>query len=264
MRLDSNYDRADAGRVLDLCIEKSQELVASENDVAIQHLADIKMKVEDIVVHETGMKKKLWRFMTTNLQGEVECEVVFRTQGILASTNLILNENMTKQTLKWVGKYEDGSLHDWVTRLNKSVQEWKVTDESCDEFINASANFFSWVHDDPNAVSVKMGRGVDPVGVFIKHEGSGLVHTADNVVKYYKLISEDGRTTHSTATPGRFRVGDVVEVRGSIRVVASKNNTLKMHFHMHSMVLLDSTLSMNAENKLCALRRKSIFQHWPD
>jgi hypothetical protein len=67
------------------------------------------------------------------------------------------------------------------------VDAWTVSDNVYGDYLNASSRFLTRTSDEPHAEPVDFGDGVDPHGFCKQFAGVGLIHTIDNVVKYYKL-----------------------------------------------------------------------------
>ncbi|KAJ7445311.1 hypothetical protein FB451DRAFT_1055705, partial [Mycena latifolia] len=203
---------------------------------------------------------KVWRLGTANSDGMIEHEVVFRMQGILSTAELSLTSSMARtkatkaaffsQKLQLVGMGSDLfekaiSNLDFVRDIfvrsfpGRVLQPWPAGLR--ESVIHASSNFFTRVADDPTAIHIDVGGGVDPFNSMQQLQTHGLVHTEENVVKYYKLVRD--AITGYFAFPANFRPGDIVEIRGSIVAVPCKKSAFKLHYHLNSVVRLDNTYS---------------------
>ncbi|KAJ7132000.1 hypothetical protein C8R46DRAFT_1235775 [Mycena filopes] len=264
MELDTHYDRANAGIALDATIRKGATAVTEIDDTAIQHLSNVQM--DHLVVQQTDLTQKMWRIMAFDSSTQDYCEVVFRIEGILASVDLVATSNMCEpkkaanlsQRIRLIGlnsaEFNDAIRQTKVIQgfferhFGSQVSTWNVGDELGDPFINISANYFTRANTEGTAVSIELGDGVDPFGILRKFKTSGLIHTDDNQVKYFrKIIEADESVQYVTIFPGNLRVGDIVEGRASATVVGGKNGSLKVHFHLHSVILHNSKFSKAAE-----------------
>ncbi|KAJ6585946.1 hypothetical protein B0H19DRAFT_1060124 [Mycena capillaripes] len=283
MELDSNYDRIAAGIALESILDAAVKEMRTVPDQAVQHLCDV--DVERLMLQQTGAEKKQWRLVTVSNDGKPDCEVVFRMQGILSRVDVVAGTNMAKcniskaahlsQRIQLVGMgsalFESGAnntniIHSVFSRFlrGRRVKPWRIGEDAAAAQLNSSTNYFSRISDEPGAVVVEFAKGVDPFDVFKKFQGSGLVHTVDNVVKYYSLTTDKKQLY--AAYPGNFRCGDVVEIRSSVVAHLNKQNMVGIHLQLLSLVLLDNTLSKSAEslrNKIkpstqVTLRRKAI------
>ncbi|KAJ7045241.1 hypothetical protein C8F04DRAFT_1174205 [Mycena alexandri] len=277
MELDCHYDKSGAVEALDEVIQGGLAYVAAKEDAAIQHLSAVDL--DRLIVKQNSTNNKMWHLMSTTPDGSPDCEVVFRVQGILAAVDLVANHKFTKckpdraaglsQRVKLIGL--DSPLFQNALRqtllvhsaferhFGRSVNSWNVGGETADGYISLSSNYFTRSTPSAAAERHEPADGVDPFGVLQHFEKIGLVHTKENVVKYFrKYMSKDGVAEIYGAFPGNFRVGDIVEARGSVTVVSAKNSTLKVHYHLHSVILHDARFSKIAEDLRAKVVRRAI------
>ncbi|KAJ7462388.1 hypothetical protein B0H11DRAFT_1911178 [Mycena galericulata] len=262
-----HYDDAAAGRALDEAIKKSIQEYVDGEDAAVQHLNSL--NVEPLTVQITGTNRKIWRVGPATKEGQVEDELVFRFQGILSRFSLVPVQIKDQQpnkvatasqqvTLIGCGseQFEAGllntrELHALYTRyFQGDVTKLPGTNGAGVLVLSASNRFLTSLQDEPYAVNIKFGSGVDPLGHLQTFVGSGLVHTIDNVVDYYRANTDDatGKTVYDTAFPANFRVGDLVEIQASAIAFQGKNQSMKLHCHLRALTLIDSQFSKKAES----------------
>ncbi|KAJ7462651.1 hypothetical protein B0H11DRAFT_1735092, partial [Mycena galericulata] len=148
-------------------------------------------------------------------------------------------------------KFEAGvlntkELHGLYTRYFQSdVAKLPGTNASGEPSLSASNRYLTSLQDEPYAVNIGFGAGVDPLGHLQSFVGSSLVHTSENVVSYYRtsIDAATGKTVYDTAFPANFRVGDLVEIQASAIAFQGKNQSMKLHCHLRALTLLDSAFS---------------------
>ncbi|KAJ7732514.1 hypothetical protein B0H16DRAFT_1732714 [Mycena metata] len=240
-------------------IRKNAEAIKEKNDEAIQHLT----QTDSVVVQQSHTSKQQWRLFTCDAKTEEYCEIVFRMEGILVASQLVVGNNIgsfptakvanLSQRVKIVGlgcpSFNDALQQ---TKIVQAAFErhfgcpiaWNVGDELTDGFLNISANYLTRINGIDDLEVVAVGEGIDPFSTLSKFKAAGLVHTIDNVVKYYrKSVDANGAVIYDTIVPANFRIGDIVEARASATVVASKHGALKIHFHLHTLILHDAQFS---------------------
>ncbi|KAJ7714283.1 hypothetical protein B0H16DRAFT_1742755 [Mycena metata] len=266
MELDIHYDRTSA----EALVYKNAQALSLKNDLAIQHLTNV--QTDCLVVQQCDPSKKMWKLLVYDATAEEYCEIVFRMEGVLVTADLVVANNIGRRVsrqaivlslttrVKLVGldcqafklalqqtKLIQGAFK---RHFGTQVTAWNVRDDLSDGFLNISANFFTRSNGTDGLEAVAVGEGVDPFSILPKFKGAGLVHTIDNAVKYYrKSVDANGAVFYDKIFPGNFRVGDTVEVRASATVVSSKHSALKIHFHLHAMILHDARFSKAAEEK---------------
>jgi hypothetical protein len=80
------------------------------------------------------------------------------------------------------------TIHDFYARnfVGTNMSRWDVEDDTYGTKLKLGTRFFTSSFDDPLAVAVPLPSSADLLGVLKKFEGTHLVHTADNVVDYFK------------------------------------------------------------------------------
>ncbi|KAJ7034423.1 hypothetical protein C8F04DRAFT_906180, partial [Mycena alexandri] len=139
-------------------------------------------------------------------------------------------------------------LHSLFARYFHGTEVTKASAAVGDDVaIVASNRYLTTLEDDPNAVGIAFGRGVDPMESFKPHVGASYVHAAENVVEYFKASTDTatGRVkfTHVEADPSSFRVGDVVEMQASVIAFRTQNKAVKLHYHLRALILISSAHS---------------------
>ncbi|KAJ7171228.1 hypothetical protein C8R46DRAFT_1216806 [Mycena filopes] len=237
------------------------------DDMAAQHLSSV--NVEGVVIKQTGGVRKTWRMAAMAESPEDDTEVVFRMQGVLSLVELVagnlsrLNNNKAaniSQRVKIVGL--GSASFELAVQNTKVIQEafsrffggrpisgWNTGDGTGETFLIASNRFLTSNKDYPNCKSVPIGPGVDPLKSLERFKSAGLIHTADNIVNYFRLYKDpkSGEDIYYSSFPGAFRVGDIVEIQGSVTAFQTKQQKIKTHFHMQSLTLLDHKYSREAE-----------------
>ncbi|KAJ7241285.1 hypothetical protein C8J57DRAFT_1527028 [Mycena rebaudengoi] len=266
----------------------------AKGDLSLQHLK--LLKLDQLTVQTTGTKRKVWRLGPTNEFGGADQEVVIRMQGILAQADLTPGNvsrfttttaiNMS-QRVQLIG-LESPTFKDCIDQTRNvaalyaqhfkgfKMSRYETGDDVHGDFLNASNRFFTSLHDDPQAVPTPFGAGVDIMGVLPKLQGTVLVHTEDNAVKYFR-IGEDPKTKEAVrdaAFPALFQVGDIVEVHGSfIAFTTKKGKEITMLFNLQTITLIDSsftkaaTMAKNKSNHAIdatasfSMRRKAPYEN---
>ncbi|KAJ7482851.1 hypothetical protein B0H11DRAFT_2232228 [Mycena galericulata] len=190
MLIDNYFDQDAAGKALNVIVRAHAQSITAQNDPAQQHMT-----------------------LIDNERGEVDMEMVIRVQGILAKVELVPG-NVSKFNMKRAANlsrrvqligarsplFETAVSNTKVVQdvfvrffRGKRVNEWSISEDLTETYLNASNRFFTTVTDNPKASMVLFGDGVDPLGVFTKLQhasGGQLVHTDDNVVHYFKLAKD--------------------------------------------------------------------------
>ncbi|KAJ7710368.1 hypothetical protein B0H17DRAFT_1123521 [Mycena rosella] len=278
--MDTHYNREAAKDTLEKLLSTRLAEVQGKDDPSIQHLSGV--QVNNLVVQETGDKRKLWRVGPANESGDMECETVFRVQGALSRVDLVARSSMGRSKATKAANFSQrvqivglgSALFDQAVAnaslvqatfgryfAGQTVTAWPVG--TAEVFINASTRYFTRAVDDRAATAVAFGRGVDPLNALGPFNAQGLIHTEDNIVKYYKLVTDRGEPRYHSATPAEFRVGDLVEIRGTIVAFPSKANEIKTYYHMSSLIRLDTKYSIAAEDAKAAEWSKMHMQFAP-
>ncbi|KAK6992996.1 hypothetical protein R3P38DRAFT_3224408 [Favolaschia claudopus] len=228
-------------------------------------------QTDNIVVQETGNKQRpIWRLGIVDSEGTVEDELSIRMHGILSRVDLTAG-NLYRcdaakvanlcQRIELVGLGSQlfveaiqnvTSLHSAFDRFfgPERVIPMNVGDAFSGHRLICTCLFMSKAGPD-SLPEVAFGMGVDPLGKLAKYRKSGLIHTAENQVTYFKS-ADDGNpgSKHDTvyeAFPASFRPGDIVEVQGSIVAISTRNQKIKTIFQMSSLTLVHSTMLKDAE-----------------
>ncbi|KAJ7270201.1 hypothetical protein C8J57DRAFT_1508245 [Mycena rebaudengoi] len=215
-------------------------------------------------IQRTGGKKKTWR-----LGPNEQDELVICMQGIISKLELQPG-NVTKfgsnsavnltQSIEIVGLGGPNfqrcvevshSIHQFYAQnfVGVNMSRWDVDDNTYGVKLKLATRFFTSTLEEPKAVAVPLQPGTDLLGVLQKFEGSHLVHTSENVVRYYRK-AVDPKTqdnVYDVTFPGTFKIGDIVEVHGSlVAFTTKKGKEMRMHFGLHSVTLLDASFSKAA------------------
>ncbi|KAF8166063.1 hypothetical protein K438DRAFT_1617181, partial [Mycena galopus ATCC 62051] len=119
-----------------------------------------------------------------------------------------------------------------------------AVDQAGEPSINASNRYFTSKKEDPEAEAIPFKDGVDPIGALRRVTNDDLVHTADNIVGYYKKVTDSaGEVFYESASPASFRVGDIVSIEAAVVAFKNGQHKLRMHTNLRALTLLDSTLS---------------------
>ncbi|KAK6972181.1 hypothetical protein R3P38DRAFT_3240424 [Favolaschia claudopus] len=249
----------------------SVQINAKENSPtsAVQHVNVL--QTDNLVVQETSNQQRpVWRLGIINGEGAIEEELSIRMHGILTRVDLTAG-NMYRceaakvanlcQRVELVGLgselFSDAiqnllSLHGAFERFfgAERVIPMNVGDAYSGPRLICTCLYLSKAGPDALA-EVPFGMGVDPLGELAKYRKSGLIHTSENQVTYFKS-ADDGnpRSKHDTvyeAFPATFRAGDIVEVQGSVIGFATKNQKIKTIFQLSTLTLVHSTYSKDAE-----------------
>ncbi|KAJ7290799.1 hypothetical protein C8J57DRAFT_1493513 [Mycena rebaudengoi] len=265
------YDWKGATEVLDKIINDSHTSLSAKDDDAIQHLKSIKL--ENIAVQKTGTNRKTWRLGTVDEVGTVDQELVIRMQGIISKAKLspgnvskfdATNAINISQNISLVGFDSDNyaqciqrvkEIHTFYEQHFSGFNMTKIdfgTDPKHQE-LTAGNRFFTSILDVPLAEHQAFGTGVDLMDVLPRFLGGNLVHTEDNVIKYYRAGKDDaGRaseTVYDAAFPSTFQVGDIVEIHGSfVTFTTKKGRDMRMHFNLQTVTLLDPSFSKAASS----------------
>ncbi|KAJ7511761.1 hypothetical protein B0H11DRAFT_2214639 [Mycena galericulata] len=256
-------------KALDAAISDSLANKGEGEDLSSQHLNGL--LIEPLAVQMTGENRKIWRLGPATKEGEVEDELVFVIQGILSKFSLVPGDIRDQQptkvatasqqvTLTGHGSslFEEGinntkQLHGLFARyFHSEVAKLPGTNGNGGLSLSASNRYLTSLQDEPNAVHIKFGPGVDPFGQLQAFVGTKMVHTAENVVNYYRVATDPGtgKVVYDTAFPANFRVGDLVEIQASAIAFQGKNQAMKMHCHLRVLTLLDSSFSKASRSQL--------------
>ncbi|KAK7001024.1 hypothetical protein R3P38DRAFT_3217789 [Favolaschia claudopus] len=268
MDLGAHFDREAAMHALDNLIQRrATEDVAAFKE-SFQYFSQ--MNLDNIVVHEASRlesSRREWKLAAMSTNGAVEEEVTFRVHGVLAKVNLVpgnithLNgqkASTLSQRVQLVGL--GSSAFDEMLMNTKVVADllrryfggqqsisWRIGEDFGDLQFNCSCLYLTKSINRPEQ-EIAFGPGVDPFKKFEKFRNQGYIHTALNVVKYFRRVRENDELALYECFPGTFRVGDIVEVQGSVVAFPIKDGIMKVAFRMNALTLEDATYSKAAEH----------------
>ncbi|KAJ7235855.1 hypothetical protein C8J57DRAFT_1571517, partial [Mycena rebaudengoi] len=156
--------------------------MARENNPSLRHLKDV--QVENLTVQCTGNGRKIWRLAVPDPEGKVEEELVVRFQGIISKVELqpgdvskfdIQTAINISQAVEIVGlssanfKQCVASTQDIYQFFSghfdgTTMAKWDTADKKYGPKLRPATRFFTSTTEDPNAVAVPMGSGVDLLG----------------------------------------------------------------------------------------------------
>ncbi|KAK7012660.1 hypothetical protein R3P38DRAFT_3209270 [Favolaschia claudopus] len=269
MDFDSHYDKNAAADALQLVVSAQLDVVKNTSTNAVQ-LVNL-LQTDNLVVQETGNKQKpIWRLGIMNSDGAIEEELSIRMHGILTRVDLTAGSLFRCDAAKVANlcqRIEIVGLNSQlfteaiqnVVALHSAFERFfgpdrvipvNVGDSYSGHRMICTCLYLSKAGPD-SAPEVPFGMGVDPLGELAKYRKSGLIHTSENQVTYFRS-ADDGNagSKHDTvyeAFPASFRAGDIVEVQGSVIGFATKSQKIKTIFQMSSLTLIHSTQSKEAE-----------------
>ncbi|KAJ7698917.1 hypothetical protein B0H17DRAFT_926895, partial [Mycena rosella] len=99
-----------------------------------------------------------------------------------------------------------------------------------------------------NEDRVEFHDRLDPTGDLEKLKTDQLIHSQDNVVRYYKCDLETesesvSAVTYPTAIPGMFKIGDIVEMQASLITRSTCQHKIKVMCRLHVLTLLDNSFT---------------------
>ncbi|KAJ3493814.1 hypothetical protein NLJ89_g10931 [Agrocybe chaxingu] len=118
-------------------------------------------------------------------------------------------------------------------------------DHSC---VETSNRYFTPKKDVTSCTSIQFSPDVDPHGYLAEAAGPNLFHGEDNEVYYYeRTIDRSGKDYKFIPTrPGKFQVGDIVEVQTSFIAVPLRDNKFKTSMILRSITLLEGRHTQDA------------------
>ncbi|KAJ7708003.1 hypothetical protein B0H16DRAFT_1345143, partial [Mycena metata] len=198
-------------------------------------------------------------------------EVVFAVQGILSNISLVPvtgeSELEARRAIRLGQRAEISGLNsqtfeDAIAKLEashdkfqqffggQSIQRLVMQTGHFGRVLATSNRIFTMRSDHPHEQSTSFEQGVDPLGVLERMSTREIFHGLDNVVKYYRKLSDrsDGRMTFPSWFPGAFKIGDIVELQASLVVVQTANGGIKMTCRLHALTLLDDSYTKVRHN----------------
>ncbi|KAK7044304.1 hypothetical protein R3P38DRAFT_3176562 [Favolaschia claudopus] len=267
MDFDTHYDQNAAADALQQIVYAQVNADRNTPTNAVQH-ANI-LQTDNLVVQETGNKQKpIWRLGIMNSDGAIEEELSIRMHGILTRVDLTAGSLYRCDVAKVANLCQRIEIVGLKSQLfTEAIQNVAALHSAFERFFGPDRVIPMNVGDSysghrmictclylskagPECLpEVPFGMGVDPLGELAKYRKSGLIHTSENQVTYFRS-ADDGDAGHDTvyeAFPASFRAGDIVEVQGSVIGFATKSQKIKTIFQMSSLTLVHSTQSKDAE-----------------
>ncbi|KAJ7758613.1 hypothetical protein B0H16DRAFT_1457148 [Mycena metata] len=250
--MDQFYDKQGAAIALDKEARERRALAAENYNPVFQHLADLELCIP---CEEDGYLD----------------EVVFAVQGILTNVSLVpvTGEKLEARRAIRLGQraeisglnsqtFEDAiakleASHDKFQQFfgGQSIQRLVMQNGHFGRALATSNRIFTMRSDYPHEQSTSFEQGVDPLGVLERMSTREIFHGPDNVVKYYRKLSDrsDGWF------PGAFKIGDIVELQASLVVVQTANGGIKMTCRLHALTLLDDSYTKEAAIRRAASKK---------
>ncbi|KAK7028257.1 hypothetical protein R3P38DRAFT_3189735 [Favolaschia claudopus] len=210
------------------------------------------LQVDDVIVQETGASdRKIWRLGIMNSDGSVENELTLRLHGILSKAEL------TPGNLSKVDASKAATMTQRIELVGFGSSVFDDAVNNMGILHGLFGRFFGENRMLPlnlapgTSTEVPFGAGVDPLGQLANFRRSGLIHTTENKVSYFKAVPDESTSERETviyeAFPGTFRRGDLVEIEGVVIALANKHGKIKTTFQLSAMTLIDSSFSKAAE-----------------
>ncbi|PBK98154.1 hypothetical protein ARMGADRAFT_921188 [Armillaria gallica] len=87
---------------------------------------------------------------------------------------------------------------------------------------------------------IPINNDVDSKGVLTQLAGNTMIHTEENIVRYYRGILQTLTGTRYMMTkPHTFRTGDIIEAQFSIVFVKCKGNNMKMKMILQAIAMVN-------------------------
>ncbi|PBK80325.1 hypothetical protein ARMGADRAFT_949743, partial [Armillaria gallica] len=86
---------------------------------------------------------------------------------------------------------------------------------------------------------ILIDNNVDPKGILARLAGNTMVHTKENVVRYYRGIINGGKKRYMMTKPHAFRTGNIVEAQFSIVFVKCKGDNVKMKMILQAIAMIN-------------------------
>ncbi|KAJ7765354.1 hypothetical protein B0H16DRAFT_1717899 [Mycena metata] len=236
--MDDFYDKVGAASKLE---DEARERRCSGTDTytaTFQHLADLEL--EGSTVTEIGACRKNWKLCVPCEEDGVLDEVVFGVQGVLTNVNLVpitVGKMDPRRAIRLTQRVEIAGLgtptfEEALRKLESAHDQFSEhfcgqdigkIDPQNGEFGRALAcsnRVFTMRADYPTEQSTEFEAGVDPLGSLEKLSTKDLFHGPGNVVKYFRRATDPkgGGRIFDSGFPGSFKVGDLVEIQGSITI----------------------------------------------
>ncbi|KAK7021174.1 hypothetical protein R3P38DRAFT_3196898 [Favolaschia claudopus] len=262
MQFGKHYDRDGAVNVLQGLISCRIEEQKHAPGQDVQYFGNINL--DNTVIHEGARQnggRRIWKLAAIPANGVIEHEMTFRVHGVLSKINLVPGEisqaSALTQRVEIVGigaaAFDDMILNTKLVTDSfrrflgpQHSPEWNIGEGYGDIRLNCSNLYLTRAHG-RDYEEIPFGPGVDPFGKFAKYKAQGYVHTAANVVRYFRRGVGQDKDVLYDCFPANFRAGDIVEVQGNIIAFTTKDNAIKIVFQMNALTLEDGTFSRAAE-----------------
>ncbi|KAJ7236471.1 hypothetical protein C8J57DRAFT_1247716 [Mycena rebaudengoi] len=250
-------------------IQGRRAALAARASPVIQHLSDI--DVEMLQVAEAGAQKKNWRLCVAEIEPGVLDEVVLRIQGVLTKNNLVpKNVNSIPQRKRqFLGQHAEicgvnTGTFDACIRNMANINE-KFEQHLCSltaastaettglfgKLFSASNRLFTLRSEAPTEQDTDFQLGVDPLGLLNRLKTADMIHSPENMVKYYKMCeTANGKISYEETVPGVFKAGDIVEMQVSFVAILNAQKAVKRATEDRAFAELNKSV------KGSAIRRK--------
>ncbi|PBK69293.1 hypothetical protein ARMSODRAFT_843333, partial [Armillaria solidipes] len=119
------------------------------------------------------------------------------------------------------------------------LEDWKPDQFQGEDVLELSNRFFRPRRKSEQEDGVPLTEDIDPNGVLARLAGTNLIHTEDNVVKYFRGMLDGKKKRYIPARPQVFRLGDIVEAQCSVVFVKSKGGGVKTKLILRALVLVN-------------------------
>ncbi|TFK59963.1 hypothetical protein BDN72DRAFT_724233, partial [Pluteus cervinus] len=217
-----------------------------------------------------------WRLVKQG-EGEGE-EVVFTLQGVIEEKNLppmvedpnfriprnkaqYLTQSVTISGLG-TSTFEDSitALNEMYTVFSRQFPEGRLmplqsnsSNWGLGRSLVLSNRYFTKRSEGPQMKSVPFPAAVDPRKILTRYLTSSLIHTEENDVQYFVLLTV---IRYHSSTPQNFRVGDIVEVQFSLVVYQMRTEHYVLKPMLYSLALLDAKYANVTQPSSRPLKRK--------
>ncbi|KAJ7020368.1 hypothetical protein C8F04DRAFT_1196699 [Mycena alexandri] len=276
--MDTFYDK-DAATELDVISNESCRALSARAQDSVVHMSDLQL--ENIVVRETNLGRKNWKFCVVGDDSDVNDELVVRIQGMMTKNNLVprnvqscspakaqfLSQNIeicggdSPTFAECIAKI--ASVHDRFEQQLAGVDVVPMADgvDNRRDLFAASNRIFTLKSDVPNEQDNTFQDGVDSSGLLHKLKRSDYIHAPENIVQYFRKKTPSGEgTVYVPFFPGGFKVGDLVELQVSFVAVAVTLSKVKVTTRLQVVTLLSSKWSNAATMARAAAAVKRIGQ----
>ncbi|KAF7978621.1 hypothetical protein HWV62_45103 [Athelia sp. TMB] len=124
------------------------------------------------------------------------------------------------------------------------IETWKPERYKVWQALDIGNRYFLHQNTEGDAVGVSLPSNVDPDGVLASMAGDKWVHTEDNQVKYFGMLTSDtGKIKYAPIDPSEFKLGDIVEAQFSAVAVRrrGKEEVYTLKLVLRALTMLDAT-----------------------